>query len=446
VSDVDLANIDDTTIITGGNFATDVTVTFTGTDSVVRNAKSVVRTDSTQLIVTRPDDFLEDYQPYTMTVSNPGIPNPTIVSFTETVNAGSDPVWSTSAGSLGSFQMDSSISIFIAATDADGDISYSIVSGSLPTGLALDASTGEISGTPTVIEQTSFSVVATDNGGNTSERTFSINIISGVIATGGTVQDYSGYRYHTFTGNGTFSVSRSGTIEALIVAGGGGGGYDVSGGGGAGGLVFHSTSVNVGSYTVEVGAGGAGSNNRSTGPSAPSNGQNSTFTGATTAIGGGHGGNYNNAGATGGSGGGGGGAGGNRGTGTPGQGNDGSSGLNISPSYAAGGGGGAGTAGVTPAFAVGGVGGTGIEYSDFATATNTGDSGYYAGGGGGGGTTGGDGGLGGGGRGHNRDNSVIAESGQDNTGGGGGGTGGWSSSGPAAGNGGSGIVIVRYQI
>ena len=49
-------------------------------------------------------------------------------------------------------------------------------------------------------------------------------------------------------------------VEYLIVAGGGGGGGVIGGGGGAGGLLHGYTraSLSTGSYTVTVGAGGAG--------------------------------------------------------------------------------------------------------------------------------------------------------------------------------------------
>ncbi|MEI6971884.1 MAG: hypothetical protein WCL44_10245, partial [bacterium] len=36
-----------------------------------------------------------------------------------------------------------------------------------------------------------------------------------VAATGGTITDITGYRVHTFTSDGTFNVSASGTVEVL---------------------------------------------------------------------------------------------------------------------------------------------------------------------------------------------------------------------------------------
>jgi hypothetical protein len=87
------------------------------------------------------------------------------------------------------------------------------------------------------------------------------------------------------------------TLEVLIVAGGGGGGG--RGGGGGGGVIpfFDFTANSFTSYTVTVGAGGAGGQN---------NGANSIFNSTFTAIGGGGGSSGLGAGSVGGSGGGGG--------------------------------------------------------------------------------------------------------------------------------------------
>jgi hypothetical protein len=175
VSDADLANIDDTTIITGGNFATDVVVTFTGTDLTVLSAKALVRTDSTQLIVTRPDGFLPDNAPYTLTVSNPGIVQSAFLTYTSSITAGGNPTWITPAGSLTGAYINIPYSETLQATDPDnGNIEYNIPSGSLPAGLTLNSSTGEISGTTTLSESQSFTVSATDLGGNSTNRSFSI--------------------------------------------------------------------------------------------------------------------------------------------------------------------------------------------------------------------------------------------------------------------------------
>lgn len=78
-------------------------------------------------------------------------------------------------------------------------------------------------------------------------------------ATGGTVTTAGGYRIHTFTANGTLTMTYPGVVEVLLV-GGGGGGATIGGGGGAGGFVYESQVQlpNAGAYTVTRGGGGSG--------------------------------------------------------------------------------------------------------------------------------------------------------------------------------------------
>jgi len=102
-------------------------------------------------------------------------------------------------------------------------------------------------------------------------------------------------------------INPSVTVEYLIIAGGGGGGsnyqnnQEAGGGGGAGGYrssvigettggggaleVLSALSISAGSYTVVVGAGGAGT------VGAVTNGSDSSFAGLTS-TGGGRGGSY----------------------------------------------------------------------------------------------------------------------------------------------------------
>ena len=77
------------------------------------------------------------------------------------------------------------------------------------------------------------------------------------IATGGTesTTSRSGYKVHTFTSPGTFSVTEGQKIvEYLIIAGGGGGGYTAGGGGGAGNSYSGSKKYGIGG----LGGGGDG--------------------------------------------------------------------------------------------------------------------------------------------------------------------------------------------
>jgi len=237
----------------------------------------------------------------------------------------------------------------------------------------------------------------------------------------------------------------------LVVAGGGGGGDAHAGGGGAGGLLTGSTVFNVGTtYTITVGAGGAGSvSNQSRG----TNGNNSVLSGTSfttlTSIGGGGGGSRtdnNNVAAQGASGGSGGGGGGQDvswtpsptgGSGTSGQGYAGGNGVGGGAAAGGGGGGGAGAAGANASANVSGNGGVGVASSI------TGSSVYYAGGGGGGAYTGNTRGTGGNGGGGNGASTSAGSAGTANTGGGGGGGASVGGSGLGVGlAGGSGVVII----
>jgi hypothetical protein len=267
----------------------------------------------------------------------------------------------------------------------------------------------------------------------------------GVRAAGGTVYDVdvegTTYRVHVFTatGNSTFTVTRPGTVEYLIVAGGGPGGAgnqnEGGGGGGAGGLLTGTTTVSPQNYTITVGAGGPGTTSTSVNST---NGQNSLALGL-TAIGGGAGGSCSAAsGNLGGSGGGGGGCGSGKpgGSGTAGQGNNGGRGQwtgdATNPENGnngnGGGGGGAGSAGDSGflrggfSTGVGSIGGRGRGI----VSNISGYSLMYA-----------EGGNGGAGR-----SSHIGANATPNTGNGGGG----SASGLLSGEGGSGIVIIRYPL
>ena len=243
------------------------------------------------------------------------------------------------------------------------------------------------------------------------------NVPVGCSATGGTISTTTGYKIHTFTSSGTFSVSGTCAVEVLVVAGGGGGAGGVNwfyngGGGGAGGLIYSSTTVSSSVYNVVVGLGGNGGIHEEIGVQ----GQNSTAFGL-EAVGGGYGAYASGAGGAGGSGGGSGGhdnaPASNGGAGTAGQGNKG--GNRAYHGIVGSGGGGAGSAGTDNTN----IGGAGLAYSisgssiTYATG-GTGAPGYV----------------------------YSCSNGAANTGngGGGGGASGWAS----GCNGGSGVVIVRY--
>lgn len=207
--------VDDTFTLTGRNFASDCTVTFTSANTAytATQAKSIVRSSPTSLIVTRPDNLPSEYSPYTLTVQNPGVSNPTGTNshiLANALTAGSTPVWVTGA-TLSRYSFNSAYSTTLQATDADAGsaITYSIVSGALPSGLTLAGATGVISGTPTTsVTQASFTVRATDAGGNFVDRGFTLFNTAPVWVTSGTLAG--------MTGGQAYSVQLSATDDASI--------------------------------------------------------------------------------------------------------------------------------------------------------------------------------------------------------------------------------------
>lgn len=199
-----MENINDTVTITGGNFATDVSVAFTGTGYSSTVAKTIVRSSSSQLIVTRPDNFPISASPFTVTVTNPSIANQPLGSSAHislnSITAGNAPVWVTSSV-LPIFTRNVSYSTTLSGTDSDGgsSVSYSLFSGSLPTGLSLNSSTGVISGTPTSALNTSFTIRLTDAGLNYVDRQFTLSNTGPVWSTAATLP--------TFTRNSAYSTT-----------------------------------------------------------------------------------------------------------------------------------------------------------------------------------------------------------------------------------------------
>jgi hypothetical protein len=103
--------------------------------------------------------------------------NPVVYrSFSLTVlnNINEPPTWSTAAGNLGAFDTDSTINIGLLATDQNSDtITYSLVSGALPTGVSLSGNT--ISGSTGSVGTFNFTIRASDTNSGTTDRAFSFS-------------------------------------------------------------------------------------------------------------------------------------------------------------------------------------------------------------------------------------------------------------------------------
>ncbi len=107
-------------------------------------------------------------------------------SSTAILNASIAPNWQTAAGSLGTINGGDTQSFTLLAYDDGTDpvTSYSLQSGSLPGGFSLsgDSSIGTISGTETGSSTTttySFTIRATDNESQTTDRAFTITVNHG---------------------------------------------------------------------------------------------------------------------------------------------------------------------------------------------------------------------------------------------------------------------------
>ena len=201
-----LPSTDDTTVVNGGNFAANVEVSFIGQSAVETAAKTVVRSSSTQLIVTRPDAFSPDDSPYTVKVVNPGIPVPAGSNahlLSNSVTAGTNPVWTTPT-TVG-YSVGAATSVTLLATDTEAsDIDYSVVSGTLPAGLTLDGETGVISGTasgtPAEGDVTAVTIRAIDTGGNFLDRAFNFtaNVAPTWTTAAGAINDAAPDGAYTF--------------------------------------------------------------------------------------------------------------------------------------------------------------------------------------------------------------------------------------------------------
>lgn len=156
-------------VINGTNFDTGITLKIDET-----TPSSITRNSDTQLTVTAPAKAAGTYN-IVFTNSDGGT-----ATALNAVIYNASPVFSTAAGSLGSILEGESVNVTVAASEADGGtITFAVTSGSLPSGVSLNSSTGAITGTaPSVAADTTFNftITATDDENQTEARAFSLTI------------------------------------------------------------------------------------------------------------------------------------------------------------------------------------------------------------------------------------------------------------------------------
>ena len=181
ISSVDDGEVDSagggnqTIVVTGQNFTTGGTIAFVGT-SAEFDATTTTFNSGTQVTAVAPkSSFLNAQEPYKVKFTSAS--GKSGISSVGLINVDNEPTWSTSSGSLGTLIETQTANISTSATDADGEtITYSVQSGSLPSGLSLNSSTGAITGTASGVSAdttSNFTLRATANS-KTADRAFSI--------------------------------------------------------------------------------------------------------------------------------------------------------------------------------------------------------------------------------------------------------------------------------
>ena len=305
-----------TFVITGTGFTVGGVISFVGNDQSSFDASTTTHDSNTQQTAVVPKSSFDNAkEPYAIKYTSL---RGKFGYLENIINVDNAPTWTTAAGNLTTIAHDATgTHATVAATDAEGDtVAYTETTSVLTAqaGLAVDSSTGAITGDPTdVVNPTthSFDLRATA-GGKYTDRTFNIIVVEPDKFTGGCVlTEYSynsvDYQVFTYRSDGEFIIGSARIADIFVLGGGGSGGggnnSNGSGGAGSGGLLWRpAKSLVAGTYTVTVGAGGIYSGSQQNG----NPGEDSIFTGNgyTLTGDGGGGGKQSNGLANGGSGGG----------------------------------------------------------------------------------------------------------------------------------------------
>ena len=291
-TDLESSNLPANITITGSNFSSSVTVVFIGSDGTETNSPSVTRNSNTQITAQVPSTITSANEPFDIKVTNSS--SNLGGTLGDALNIDASPVFGVASGSLGTLtnadRAGSNLTT-ITATDDEGDtVTFSVTSGSLPTGITLN-SNGTFSGTANAETSTttySFTVTASD-GTNTSDRAYTITVNSpqtyAFSYTGATqtwakptgLTSVTAYVWGAGGGGGgnsegvsggsggyaeaVIDVSSLSNLYLVVGQGGFGGGSSSMQAGSGGGLsgIFDASTINLGDSILIAGSGGGGS-------------------------------------------------------------------------------------------------------------------------------------------------------------------------------------------
>ena len=168
--------------VNGTGFVSGDVIDFITADTTtVHRASSTTLSNSSTIVAVTPQAFTVANGPLTIRHTSGSV----TVDLTSAVSTGASPIWTTPAGTLGSFNKDATLALTVVATDSDAGqaITYADVSGNYPPGVTLNGSTGSISGavtTASVSAETTYSktIKASDTIGNFVNRIFDITILN----------------------------------------------------------------------------------------------------------------------------------------------------------------------------------------------------------------------------------------------------------------------------
>jgi len=163
--------------ISGSNFQSGAVVKFIDNNGTEITADTVtINSGSSITAVKTRSSFSNSNEPYDVKVINTSGLSGTL---DDQINVDTAPSWSTASGQIGGtiYENERVATFSATATDADGDtVSYSVNSGSLPSGLSLNTANGNItglenSGSISADTTSSYTLRATA-GGKTTDRSF----------------------------------------------------------------------------------------------------------------------------------------------------------------------------------------------------------------------------------------------------------------------------------